>query len=148
MPYRSPSMDSFSVPELRASDADRERVVAALRDHAAAGRLEPPELEQRVETALAARTMGELEPLLADLPGPAPAPRSPRRAPRLPGPRSVFVRVAVVLVAIWALTGAGAFWPLWPLIFLGFFALKGGCRHRRRSRREWRESQRADAVWL
>jgi Domain of unknown function (DUF1707) len=151
MPYRSPSMDSFSVPELRASDADRERVVAALRDHAAAGRLEPSELEERVEAALAARTVGDLEPLLADLPRrpPAPAPSQPRRgAWRLPGAWAGFLRIGVVLVVIWALTGAGYFWPVWPLIGLAFFALKGGCRRSRRSRRAWRESQRADAVWL
>jgi Domain of unknown function (DUF1707) len=148
MPYPSPSMDSFSVPELRASDADREQVVAKLRDHAAAGRLEPAELEERVETALSAQTVGELEPLLADLPGPALAPRRDRRARRLPSAWARFARIAVVLIVIWAVTGAGYFWPAWPLAFLGFFALTGGCGRHRHRRREWRESQRADAVWL
>src|SRR5436309_3108649 len=64
------------VPEplhLRASDAERERVVEALRAHAAEGRLAPDELEQRIEGAYAAATRAELRPLLADLPAPRPA---------------------------------------------------------------------------
>ena len=54
---------------LRASDADRDAVVDRLRDAAGEGRLEPYELEQRIEGALRARTYGDLEGLLADLPG-------------------------------------------------------------------------------
>jgi len=55
-------------PALRASDADRESIVAQLREHGAAGRLEVDELEQRVGAAYGARTHGELGALLADLP--------------------------------------------------------------------------------
>ena len=54
---------------LRASDADRDAVIDRLRKAAGEGRLEPEELEQRVGYALRARTYGELERLLADLPG-------------------------------------------------------------------------------
>jgi Domain of unknown function (DUF1707) len=54
---------------LRASDADRDAVVDRLRDAAGEGRLEPDELEQRVDRALRARTYGDLAELLADLPG-------------------------------------------------------------------------------
>jgi Flp pilus assembly protein TadB len=54
---------------LRASDADRDAVVERLRVAAGEGRLEPEELEQRVDQALRARTYGDLEELLADLPG-------------------------------------------------------------------------------
>jgi hypothetical protein len=147
MSYRSPSMDSFSEPDLRVSDAERERVVTTLRDHAAEGRLEPAELEERVAAALAARTQSELRSLLADMPQPAPPrPRARRAAWRLPALRSPLVMVGVLLVAIWAFTGAGYFWPVWPLIGLGFFALKGGCGGR--SRHACRRSQRTDAVWL
>jgi Flp pilus assembly protein TadB len=53
---------------LRASDADRDAVVDRLRDAAGEGRLEPDELEQRVDAALRARTYGDLAELLADLP--------------------------------------------------------------------------------
>ena len=66
---------------MRASDADRERVVDLLGAHAAAGRLDPDELERRTGAALAARTLGELAPLTADLPeeGGRTAPTSPQR---------------------------------------------------------------------
>lgn len=53
---------------LRASDADRDAVVDRLRDAAGEGRLEPAELEQRVDGALRARTYGDLAELLADIP--------------------------------------------------------------------------------
>jgi hypothetical protein len=53
---------------LRASDADRDAVVERLREAAGEGRLEPGELEQRLDRALRARTYGELAELLADLP--------------------------------------------------------------------------------
>jgi hypothetical protein len=48
------------VTDLRASDADRERTVAALRHHAAIGRLTIDELDERSERAYAATTLGEL----------------------------------------------------------------------------------------
>jgi len=56
------------VAELRASDADRERTVAALRHHATAGRLSVDELDVRSERAYAAATVSELAELQADLP--------------------------------------------------------------------------------
>jgi hypothetical protein len=55
--------------EARAGDADRDAAVVALRDHAAAGRLDGDELDERLEVALRARTLGELRRPLADLPG-------------------------------------------------------------------------------
>src|SRR5262245_29280562 len=72
-------------PALRASDAERERAAAALREHTAAGRLTPEELSERLDAAYAARTVAELDALLDDLPkaeeAVAPAPRrSPARA--------------------------------------------------------------------
>ncbi|GAA5156802.1 hypothetical protein GCM10023340_45610 [Nocardioides marinquilinus] len=53
--------------ELRASDADRERIVAALADAFADGRLTHDELDARTTSATAARTLGELPRLVADL---------------------------------------------------------------------------------
>ena len=55
-------------PRIRASDADRDRVAALLREHHAAGRLTAEEFGERMEQALDARTLGELDELLADLP--------------------------------------------------------------------------------
>jgi hypothetical protein len=53
---------------LRASDADREHVVERLRNATAEGRLAAHELEQRVGAALRARTYGELDATVSDLP--------------------------------------------------------------------------------
>ena len=55
-------------PDLRASHADRDRVVDALRVAAGDGRLSAEELDTRLESALSARTLGELAELTADLP--------------------------------------------------------------------------------
>ncbi|MEU6316966.1 DUF1707 and DUF4190 domain-containing protein [Streptomyces sp. NPDC047009] len=58
-----------------ASHADRERAVDVLRAGYAEGRLEQPEFERRVARAYAARTLGELALIVADLPqGPMPQP--------------------------------------------------------------------------
>ena len=61
---------------MRASDADRDRVVDVLRDAAGDGRLTAAEFDERMEAALSSRTFGELGVLTADLvpaPGAAPA---------------------------------------------------------------------------
>ncbi|KKD07501.1 DUF1707 SHOCT-like domain-containing protein [Streptomyces sp. WM6386] len=56
---------------LRASHADRDRVVDVLRIAAGDGRLTAEELDERLEAALSARTLGELAGLTADLPADA-----------------------------------------------------------------------------
>jgi hypothetical protein len=53
---------------LRVSHEDRDQVAEQLRVAAGDGRLTAEELDERLETALTARTYGELEVLLADLP--------------------------------------------------------------------------------
>src|SRR5205807_4480716 len=55
-------------PNVRASDEQRDRAARAIREHFAAGRLTDAELSERVQAAYSARTEGELERLLADLP--------------------------------------------------------------------------------
>jgi hypothetical protein len=55
-------------PTVRASDADRDRYVEILKTNSAAGRLTDDELAARVDRALKAKTLGELEALVADLP--------------------------------------------------------------------------------
>ncbi|MFF7983175.1 DUF1707 domain-containing protein [Streptomyces sp. NPDC007901] len=57
-----------SSPALRASHADRDRVVDVLRIAAGDGLLTAEELDERLEAALSARTLGELTTLTADLP--------------------------------------------------------------------------------
>jgi hypothetical protein len=56
-------------PELRMSDADRERVANRLRAAFGEGRLSSEEFDERLTNVLAARTFGEVQPLIADLPG-------------------------------------------------------------------------------
>jgi hypothetical protein len=58
---------------IRVSDTDRDRVTAQLRDHFAAGRITPGELDERLSAALNAKTVGDLRRIMADLPGPVPA---------------------------------------------------------------------------
>ena len=53
--------------ELRASHADRDQVVEVLRIAAGDGRITAEELDQRLEAALTARTLGELAALTTDL---------------------------------------------------------------------------------
>lgn len=78
---------------LRVSDADREAVVDALREHFFAGRLDVEEFTERVERAYAARTAEELEAVESELPvadGIAPPGRKPWL---LPGNTSFAVRI-------------------------------------------------------
>jgi hypothetical protein len=126
-------MDLVPQPhDLLASDDERERVAEVLRTHAAAGRLDSEELEERLGLAFAARTRSDLLPLLADLPAPpAPRPRRPRNIPRV----APVIPLAILLIAIWALTGAGYFWPIWPIgaMLLSTMKHRGHCARRRYS---------------
>ena len=76
---------SADFPEMRASDADRDRVLDVLRDAAADGRLTAAEFDERMEAALSSRTLGELAALTADLgPGPGrPGPAQPEDVVRI-----------------------------------------------------------------
>ncbi|MFI0483430.1 DUF1707 domain-containing protein [Actinomadura sp. 9N215] len=60
-------------PEMRAGDADRERVAQVLREAAGDGRLTLAELDERLDAVYAAKTYGELEPITRDLPAPGTA---------------------------------------------------------------------------
>ncbi|MDL4772253.1 MULTISPECIES: DUF1707 SHOCT-like domain-containing protein [Thermomonosporaceae] len=68
MPDRRPPAEKATrVRDLRASDADRERVVAVLGEALADGRLSMAEHSERISHAYAARTLGELTGLTGDL---------------------------------------------------------------------------------
>jgi hypothetical protein len=71
---------------LRASDAERDAVVARLHRAATEGRIGSDELEHRVSVALKACTYGELDAVVADLPT-APRQRSRSRHPAAPAAR-------------------------------------------------------------
>jgi hypothetical protein len=53
---------------VRASDADRERVLQILYRATAENRLTLDEMQERVDVVCAARTLGEMDPVLSDLP--------------------------------------------------------------------------------
>ncbi|RDI49247.1 DUF1707 domain-containing protein [Nocardia mexicana] len=103
---------------LRASDADREKYVGRLRLAMDEGRLSLHEFDERVQQVYAARTYGELAPLLSDLPAQrvsrGPEAKSQSRIPTwvvimwIPW---VFVNLLCIL--IWLATGMGYFWPFW-----------------------------------
>lgn len=112
------------VRAVRASDADRERVARLLNDHAAAGRLAPEELDERLDAAFAARTSTELDRLVEDLPQappPAPADRTREVAVKRLAHRAGAAAITVlVCVVVWLATGAnGGFWPIWVMLGTG-----------------------------
>lgn len=65
-------------PMMRARDADREQVIAALDDAYADGQLSGADRELRVNRALEARTLGDLSVLTRDLQAPVLTPASPQ----------------------------------------------------------------------
>lgn len=114
--------------QVRASDFERERTCQTLREHYAAGRLSSEELEERVERACHAVTRGDLRRLLIDLPSDrgARVAAAARRAnsAAIRAHTRAYVGVNGGLVALWAVTGAGEFWPVWPIAGwgIGYFS--------------------------
>jgi len=110
-------------PALRASDAERERTATTLREHTAAGRLTPEELSDRLDAAYEARTVGELDALVADLPtasAPAPKPAKRPEHDRLLHIVGLAVLASAICVVVWLATGADSpFWPKWVLLACG-----------------------------
>jgi hypothetical protein len=82
---------------LRASHADRERVICALKTAFVQGRLAKDEFDARVGQALTSRTHAELAVVTADIPA-GPAGAQPVRAPDRP-PLSVKSGVCVTVAA-------------------------------------------------
>jgi DUF1707 SHOCT-like domain len=134
---------------IRASDADRDQTAAALREHLAAGRLTTEEFDERLDKAYTAKTLGELDDLMTDLPGTdleqLPNASLHRAAGRPPLPersgRSIEARkgrfspawraawaswlaISLFLFAIWLVSGAGGgLWFLWMVLPLGALLL-------------------------
>jgi Domain of unknown function (DUF1707) len=131
------------LPSTRAADADRERVAAMIGEAFAEGRLSAEEFHERVDLAYAAKTLGDLVPLTADLPASSPvagagsvavsgttAAEVARRERRgeLRKIWAGWISMSLVLTTIWMLTAVSAsgplwppptFWPIWPIGIVG-----------------------------
>ena len=126
-------------PGLRVSDAERDAVAAELAEHLKDGRLEVAEFDERVSQAIGARTRGDLDTLLSDLPRLTPSPPPIPRTARLPFP---LVAIAIFVAGMFVLGGISraaaasghpvwAIWWLWWLIpFAIFFARRRLRGHR------------------
>jgi DUF1707 SHOCT-like domain len=108
---------------VRIGDAERDRAIASLGDHFAAGRLNQQEFDERVDVAMKARFEQDLEPLFADLPKPEPVPYGPYGVPGA-GPRrpvwaamSWILPLLVVATVVTAVV-AGTPWILWGLFWI------------------------------
>ena len=114
---------------IRVSDAERDAAVLSLRGHFETGRLTLDEFNERVGEAYAARTDAELDHVLRELPRQTTAAAAPRRpgwtnGRRMSGAMTHFVSLNGLLIAIWAASGAGYFWPIWVLIPTAFVLLR------------------------
>jgi hypothetical protein len=87
---------------IRASDADRERIVATLQQQVGTGRLTLDEFSERASAAYLARTLGDLAALTRDLPAAPPRPVTASHRALVP----VLVVLAIMLAgALLALAG-------------------------------------------
>jgi hypothetical protein len=117
-------------PEMRASDADRDRVAAALREHCAQGRIDVDELGERLEGVYRARTLGDLQRVTDDLPEEdmyeLPVPASRRSTPARRGSAGLYrsglragwatyATVNALCFVIWLLAAvpSGNWYPWW-----------------------------------
>jgi hypothetical protein len=131
--------------QLRASDADRDAIVERLRKAAGEGRISSEELEERVDAALRARTYGELEWLIADLPHTDVA---RRRRPSLARSAylgagalaAVTIPLLVMAVVIVFVVAAAALTAAWWIVAIALWMIFRG--HARR-RHGWRRPRTA-----
>lgn len=93
-------VDESRLPDLRAADADRDRVATLLRDHLGEGRLTLEEFSERVDAADASRTLGELDELTRDLPAKTPEPTADRSG-RRPARHSIAVMSGIERKGRW-----------------------------------------------
>jgi len=132
---------------LRASDADRERIADRLRHATGEGRLLAEELEERLERTFAARTYGELDAVVADLPGSEAVARRRDRPQTVPWLRPIPVVLMLVFVApvLFSILLAAAVviatvFSTWMVVVFLAWWLFG---HRLRYRGPYRRSMRA-----
>ena len=91
---------------LRASDSDREQVAQRLHGAMTEGRLRVEEFEERLATAFSARTYGELDRVVRDLPVPLPA-TAARRWPQIPVWGAVVIGLTILFALLTVLASLG-----------------------------------------
>jgi hypothetical protein len=132
-------------PNLRAADADRERVAERLRESHAEGRLDLDELQERLERCYEAKALGELRELVSDLP-----PQDPEEAQRRSSGwfrlwrwrMAPLVPILFGVIVISAVVGHHVFWLWIPLLFL-VWRLSWWPRRRR-----WAGPRRGSHGWI
>lgn len=98
---------------MRASDADRDRIADILRDALAEGRIDAEEHSERIDAVYRAKTVGELEPIVRDLPA-ARSGREPAGAP-LYGPEAAGVEgPAENMIAVFSASTRKGRWRVGP----------------------------------
>jgi hypothetical protein len=123
-------------PNLRAADADRERTAARLRESHAEGRLDLAEFQERLERCYAAKTVGELDELVRDLPRDDANDHRASMGWAPPWRLGPVVPILIALIVISAALGHHVFWLWIPLLFL-FWRMSWW-----RRRRSWSGAQR------
>lgn len=131
---------TYAMPQMKASDADRDAVLADLSRHFEAGRLTSEELDERTGRALAARTLDELQDLMNDLPAvepvvPAAAAMSPRHAYPALAPVIVALAGAAMVAMVVGTVQGGRAWSVWWLIPAAFIVRRLACHRAARSSR-------------
>ncbi|MBC2868249.1 DUF1707 SHOCT-like domain-containing protein [Streptomyces mexicanus] len=106
----APASAPARVAELRASDADRDRIADILRDALAEGRLTAEEHAERVEGVLNAKTVGELEVFIRDLPAAHQGRPGPAYASVPPRPQAGPVQAEDTVVAVFSAAGRRGRW--------------------------------------
>jgi Domain of unknown function (DUF1707) len=129
---------SSQAPQVRIGDAERQEAARQLEQHFAEGRLTWEELDERLQTAYAARVTAELTPLFADLPDLPPPPAPPAtvrsRGQQMIGQlSSLDMRVFVMLGLLGAVIAGALELHIWPVFALWAFLVFGvrGRRHHR-----------------
>ena len=93
--------------DVRASDAERDSAAAALQEHFVQGRLTLDELQERLDSVLAARTHGQLDQIFSDMPRLPPQLVVPEAAepPVFPA-RYAAVAIMIIVMAVWLVLAA------------------------------------------
>ncbi|MFC3741366.1 DUF1707 SHOCT-like domain-containing protein [Paractinoplanes deccanensis] len=158
---------------MRAGDDDRRQIADTLKTALDEGRLDLAEYDERLQRAYAAKTYGDLDLLIADLPGSRPAQPAAVATPVKPAGReatlewvgqvwSAWIFVTLLTTAIWFITSLagnewGYFWPIWvagPWGAIQLFATIGGLaggaprkmveeRDRKRERKQRKRERKA-----